>query len=65
MKYKDLHATVPSEISTQLAQVTLALGSAEDQVHSYPLFRFCGTSVWLQISRESNSSTLNTSESDS
>ncbi|KAF4071108.1 hypothetical protein AMELA_G00281340 [Ameiurus melas] len=32
MKYKDLHASVPSEISTQLAQVTLALGSAEDQV---------------------------------
>ncbi|KAI5615121.1 nesprin-1 isoform X2 [Silurus asotus] len=34
LKYKDLHATVPSEISTQLAQVTLALGSAEDQVQS-------------------------------
>ncbi|XP_060722109.1 nesprin-1 isoform X2 [Tachysurus vachellii] len=34
MKYKDLHAAVPSEISTQLAQVTLALGSAEDQVQS-------------------------------
>ncbi|MCJ8743979.1 hypothetical protein PDJAM_G00100910, partial [Pangasius djambal] len=33
-KYKDLHVTVPSEISTQLAQVTLALGSAEDQVQS-------------------------------
>lgn len=35
MKYQDLHATLPSEISTQLAEVTLALGSAEDQV---PLF---------------------------
>ncbi|XP_062858462.1 nesprin-1 isoform X4 [Trichomycterus rosablanca] len=33
-KYKDLRAAVPSEISTQLAQVTLALGSAEDQVQS-------------------------------
>ncbi|XP_022518839.2 nesprin-1 isoform X7 [Astyanax mexicanus] len=34
MKYKDLHATLPSEISTQLAEVTLALGSAEDQVQT-------------------------------
>lgn len=32
MKYQDLHATLPSEISTQLAEITLALGSAEDQV---------------------------------
>ncbi|XP_016311636.1 nesprin-1-like isoform X6 [Sinocyclocheilus anshuiensis] len=34
MKYQDLKATLPSEISTQLAEVTLALGSAEDQVHA-------------------------------
>ncbi|XP_073712130.1 nesprin-1 isoform X2 [Misgurnus anguillicaudatus] len=34
MKYQDLHATLPSEISTQLAEVTLALGSAEDQVQA-------------------------------
>ncbi|KAL0164552.1 hypothetical protein M9458_040305, partial [Cirrhinus mrigala] len=31
MKYQDLNATLPSEIGTQLAEVTLALGSAEDQ----------------------------------
>lgn len=37
MKYQDLHATLPSEISTQLAEVTLALGSAEDQVPSFIL----------------------------
>lgn len=37
MKYQDLHATLPSEISTQLAEVTLALGSAEDQVPSFKL----------------------------
>ncbi|XP_067272909.1 nesprin-1 isoform X4 [Pseudorasbora parva] len=34
MKYQELHATLPSEISTQLAEVTLALGSAEDQVQA-------------------------------
>ncbi|XP_037393333.1 nesprin-1 isoform X3 [Pygocentrus nattereri] len=34
MKYNDLHATLPSEISTQLAEVTLALSSAEDQVQT-------------------------------
>ncbi|KTG06491.1 hypothetical protein cypCar_00011069 [Cyprinus carpio] len=34
MKYQDLNATLPSEISTQLAEVTLALGSAEDQVQA-------------------------------
>lgn len=32
IKYQDLHATLPSEINTQLAEVTLALSSAEDQV---------------------------------
>lgn len=37
MKYQDLHATLPSEISTQLAEVTLALGSSEDQVPSFIL----------------------------
>lgn len=37
MKYQDLSATLPSEISTQLAEVTLALGSAEDQVPSFIL----------------------------
>uniref|UniRef100_A0A8C1T6X1 Spectrin repeat containing, nuclear envelope 1a n=1 Tax=Cyprinus carpio TaxID=7962 RepID=A0A8C1T6X1_CYPCA len=37
MKYQDLNATLPSEISTQLAEVTLALGSAEDQVPSFIL----------------------------
>ncbi|XP_043075052.1 nesprin-1 isoform X1 [Puntigrus tetrazona] len=34
IKYQDLNATLPSEISTQLAEVTLALGSAEDQVQA-------------------------------
>lgn len=37
MKYQDLNATLPSEISTQLAEVTLALGSAEDQVPCFML----------------------------
>lgn len=31
-KYHDLQAGLPSELSMQLAEVTLALGSAEDQV---------------------------------
>lgn len=31
-KYQDLQAGLPSELSMQLAEVTLALGSAEDQV---------------------------------
>lgn len=31
-KYQDLQAALPSELSMQLAEVTLALGSAEDQV---------------------------------
>lgn len=35
IKYQDLHATLPSEICTHLAEVTLALGSAEDQVPSF------------------------------
>ncbi|XP_042156778.1 nesprin-1 isoform X2 [Oncorhynchus tshawytscha] len=33
-KYQDLQAALPSELSMQLAEVTLALGSAEDQVQS-------------------------------
>lgn len=33
-KYQDLQAGVPSELSMQLAEVALALGSAEDQVTS-------------------------------
>uniref|UniRef100_A0A8C7FN26 Spectrin repeat containing nuclear envelope protein 1 n=1 Tax=Oncorhynchus kisutch TaxID=8019 RepID=A0A8C7FN26_ONCKI len=33
-KYQDLQAALPSELSMQLAEVTLALGSAEDQVPS-------------------------------
>ncbi|XP_027140369.1 nesprin-1 isoform X4 [Larimichthys crocea] len=33
-KYQDLHAGLPSELSMQLAEVTLALGSAEDQVQA-------------------------------
>uniref|UniRef100_A0A3Q2DL23 Uncharacterized protein n=1 Tax=Cyprinodon variegatus TaxID=28743 RepID=A0A3Q2DL23_CYPVA len=33
-KYQDLQAGLPSELSMQLAEVTLALGSAEDQVTS-------------------------------
>lgn len=31
-KYQDLQAALPSELSMQLAEVALALGSAEDQV---------------------------------
>lgn len=31
-KYQDLQSGLPSEISMQLAEVALALGSAEDQV---------------------------------
>lgn len=34
-KYQDLQAGVPSELSMQLAEVALALGSAEDQVTSH------------------------------
>lgn len=34
-KYQDLHAGLPSELSMQLAEVTLALGSAEDQVNTH------------------------------
>ncbi|XP_077366762.1 nesprin-1 isoform X9 [Festucalex cinctus] len=33
-KYHDLQAGLPSELSMQLAEVTLALGSAEDQVQA-------------------------------
>ncbi|XP_029965559.1 nesprin-1 isoform X1 [Salarias fasciatus] len=33
-KYQDLQAGLPSELSMQLAEVTLALGSAEDQVQA-------------------------------
>lgn len=33
-KYQDLQAGLPSELSMQLAEVALALGSAEDQVIS-------------------------------
>ncbi|TRY57107.1 hypothetical protein DNTS_023982 [Danionella cerebrum] len=33
-KYQDLHATLPSEIITQLAEATLALSSAEDQMQA-------------------------------
>lgn len=33
-KYQDLQAGLPSELSMQLAEVALALGSAEDQVTS-------------------------------
>lgn len=33
-KYQDLQAGLPSELSMQLAEVSLALGSAEDQVTS-------------------------------
>lgn len=36
-KYQDLQAALPSELSMQLAEVALALGSAEDQV-TPPLF---------------------------
>lgn len=32
-KYLDLYTILPSEISMQLAEVALALGSIEDQVH--------------------------------
>lgn len=31
-KYQDLQTGLPSELSMQLAEVALALGSAEDQV---------------------------------
>uniref|UniRef100_A0A3Q3E087 Uncharacterized protein n=1 Tax=Hippocampus comes TaxID=109280 RepID=A0A3Q3E087_HIPCM len=34
-KYHDLQAGLPSELSMQLAEVTLALGSAEDQVRHH------------------------------
>lgn len=38
-KYQDLQAGLPSELSMQLAEVALALGSAEDQVT--PLSLIC------------------------
>ncbi len=42
-KYLDLYTILPSEISMQLAEVSLALGSIEDQVHNYPFnFFHCG-----------------------
>lgn len=34
-KYQDLQAGLPSELSMQLAEVALALGSAEDQVTNH------------------------------
>lgn len=42
-KYQDLQAGLPSELSMQLAEVALALGSAEDQVTSigYSLTVYC------------------------
>lgn len=36
-KYLDLYTILPSEISMQLAEVALALGSIEDQVHKQSL----------------------------
>lgn len=42
-KYQDLQAGLPSELSMQLAEVALALGSAEDQV-TFPLFTFASAS---------------------
>lgn len=37
-KYLDLYTILPSEISMQLAEVSLALGAIEDQVLFYFLF---------------------------
>lgn len=34
-KYQELQAGLPSELSMQLAEVALALGSAEDQVTNH------------------------------
>lgn len=42
-KYQDLQAGLPSELSMQLAEVALALGSAEDQVTSL------GYSLYINI----------------
>lgn len=39
-KYLDLYTILPSEISMQLAEVALALGSIEDQVHKQFLVDF-------------------------
>uniref|UniRef100_A0A3P9CPE0 SYNE1 n=1 Tax=Maylandia zebra TaxID=106582 RepID=A0A3P9CPE0_9CICH len=39
-KYQDLQAGLPSELSMQLAEVALALGSAEDQVSSFYLLYY-------------------------
>lgn len=35
-KYLDLYTILPSEISMQLAEVSLAMGAIEDQVRLYP-----------------------------
>lgn len=40
-KYQDLQAGLPSELSMQLAEVALALGSAEDQVTPLSLIFLC------------------------
>ena len=40
-KYLDLYTILPSEISMQLAEVSLALGAIEDQVTRFiPIFMF-------------------------
>lgn len=40
-KYLDLYTILPSEISMQLAEVSLALGAIEDQVLAKEALRIC------------------------
>lgn len=48
-KYQDLQAGLPSELSMQLAEVALALGSAEDQVTS---ISYSLTVYWMLLNVE-------------
>lgn len=49
-KYQDLQTGLPSELSMQLAEVALALGSAEDQVINgfhWKTKKFCDVFAFL------------------
>ena len=52
-KYQDLQAALPSELSMQLAEVALALGSAEDQVPpqppDLPISLLEGVQIWVTL----------------
>lgn len=48
-KYLDLYTILPSEISMQLAEVALALGSIEDQVYKqFKVFKYFNI-VWTDV----------------